>query len=200
MLIELDKLESQEAHDLLAGVIVPRPIAWVSTVNSRGEHNLAPFSFFTGITWRPATIGVSIVNRRDGSEKDTLRNIREVREFVVNSVSVEQGRRMFKTSETLPYGADEASRCEIEMIPASKVRPRRVKEARVCFECRLLDVATVGSGSFAGNLVLGSVLALHVDDRVLRNNGREISWSDLDNLGRVGGSNCFCTIRSIIEM
>jgi flavin reductase (DIM6/NTAB) family NADH-FMN oxidoreductase RutF len=199
MLIELDKLAAQEAHDLLAGAVVPRPIAWVSTVNSRGEHNLAPFSFFTGITWRPATLGISIVNRGDGTEKDTLRNIREMREFVVNSVSVEQGRYMFKTSKTLPYGTDEASRCEIEMIPASKVRPRRVKEARACFECRLLDIVTVGGGSFAGNLVLGSVLVLHVDDRVLRE-GREISWPDLDNLGRVGGSNRFCTIRSIIEM
>jgi len=69
----------------------------------------------------------------------------------------------------------------------------------ICFECRLLDIVTVGSGSFAGNLVLGSILVLHVDDRVLRD-GREISWSDLDNLGRVGGSNRFCTIRSIIEM
>ena len=199
MLIELDKLESQQAHDLLAGAIVPRPIAWVSTVNRLGEHNLAPFSFFTGITWRPATIGISIVNRGDGREKDTLRNIRETREFVVNSVSVEQGRLMFKTAEMLPYGTDEASRCQVEMVPASRVTPRRVKDAKISFECRLLDVVTVGNGPFAGNLVLGSVLALHVDDRILRD-GREISWSDLNNLGRIGGSNRFCAIQSIIEM
>lgn len=199
MLIELDKLESQQAHDLLTGAIIPRPIAWVSTVNRLGEHNLAPFSFFTGITWRPATIAVSIVNRQDASEKDTLRNIRETREFVVNSVSVEQGKLMFKTAEMLPYGADEAGRCRIEMVPASRVGPRRVKDARIAFECSLLEVVTVGNGSFAGNLVLGSVLALHVDDRVLRD-GREISWSGLDSLGRIGGSNRFCAVRSIMEM
>jgi flavin reductase (DIM6/NTAB) family NADH-FMN oxidoreductase RutF len=199
MLIELDQLESQHAHDLLASAIVPRPIAWVSTVNLAGEYNLAPFSFFTGITWRPATIGISIVNRKDGTEKDTLRNIRQTREFVVNSVSVEQGRLMFKSAEMLPYGTDEASRCDVEMIAASRIRPRRVKEAKVSFECGLLDVVTVGQGSFAGNLVLGTVLALHVEEGILRD-GKEISWSGLDSLGRVGGSNRFCAVRSVIEM
>ncbi len=157
MLIELDKLEPQQAHDLVAGAIVPRPIAWVSTVNLLGQHHLAPFSFFTGITWRPATIGVSIVNRGDGREKDTLRNIRETREFVVNSVSVEQGKLMFKTAEMLPYGTDEAGRCEVEMTPASRVKPRRVKQAKIAFECGLLHIVTVGGGPFAGNLVLGAV-------------------------------------------
>ncbi|MEN6334596.1 MAG: flavin reductase family protein [Phycisphaerales bacterium] len=199
MLIELDQLESQQAHDLLTGAIVPRPIAWVSTVNQSGEHNLAPFSFFTGVAWRPATIAVSIVNRKDGTEKDTLRNIRQTKEFVVNSVSVTQGPLMFNTAQTLPYGTDEAGRCHVEMVPAERVACRRVKDAKVAFECRLLDVVTVGSGSFAGNLVLGSVLALHVDDRILRD-GPEISWSGLDSLGRVGGANRFCAVRSVIEM
>jgi flavin reductase (DIM6/NTAB) family NADH-FMN oxidoreductase RutF len=199
MLIELDKLEAQHAHDLLASAIVPRPIAWVSTVSATGEHNLAPFSFFTGITWRPATIGISIANRKDGTEKDTLRNIRQMREFVVNSVSVEQGGLMFKSAQMLPYGTDEAASFAVEMIPAARVRPRRVKDAKVSFECSLLDVVTVGQGPFAGNLVLGTVLALDVDDKVLRD-GREISWSDLDSLGRVGGSNRFCAVRSVIEM
>ncbi|HSW00476.1 MAG TPA: flavin reductase family protein [Sedimentisphaerales bacterium] len=200
MLIELDQLEeSQQAHDLLTGAIVPRPIAWVSTVNPAGEHNLAPFSFFTGVAWRPATIAVSIVNRKDGSEKDTLRNIRQTKEFVVNSVSVEQGPLMFRTAQTLPYGTDEAGICHVEMVPAELVGCRRVKDAKVAFECRLLDVVTVGSGSFAGNLVLGSVLALHVDERILRD-GPEISWSGLNSLGRVGGANRFCAVESVIEM
>lgn len=199
MLIELDRLESQHAHDLLASAIVPRPIAWVSTVNPAGEHNLAPFSFFTGITWRPATIGISIVNRKDGTEKDTLRNIRLIREFVVNSVSVEQGGLMFKCAQMLPYGTDEAGQLAVEMIPASRVKSRRVKDAKVSFECSLLNIVTVGEGAFAGNLVLGKVLALHVDEQILRD-GREISWSGLDSLGRVGGSNRFCAVRSVIEM
>jgi len=200
MLIDLNQLEEpQQAHDLLTGAIVPRPIAWVSTVNQAGEHNLAPFSFFTGVAWRPATIAVSIVNRKDGSEKDTLRNIRQTKEFVVNSVSVEQGPLMFNTAQTLPYGTDEAGTCRVEMVPAERVACRRVKDAKVAFECRLRDVVTVGSGSFAGNLVLGSVLALHVDDRVLLD-GREISWSGLHSLGRVGGANRFCAVESVIEM
>jgi len=199
MLIEMDKLEAQQSHDLLTSAIIPRPIAWVSTVSLLGEHNLAPFSFFTGITWRPATLGISIVNRADGTEKDTLRNIRQTREFVVNSVCVEQGSLMFKTAQMLPYGTDEASRCDVEMIPASRIRPRRVKDAKVCFECGLLDIVTVGNGPFSGNLVLGTIFVLHVNDRVLRD-GREIWWAELDNLGRVGGSNRFCTVRSVIEM
>ncbi len=199
MLIDLDALEGREAHDLLAGAIVPRAIAWVSTVNEQGAGNLAPFSFFTGVTWRPATIAVSIVNRSDGSEKDTLRNIRATREFVVNSVSVEQGKLMFETAGTFAYGTDEASSSGVEMVPAGKVRPRRVKGAKIAFECRVLDIITVGEGSYAGNLVLGSVLALDVDDKVLRD-GREISWSELNNLGRVGGANRFFKIESVFEM
>jgi flavin reductase (DIM6/NTAB) family NADH-FMN oxidoreductase RutF len=199
MLIDLNALEAQHAHDLLASAIVPRPIAWVSTVNPAGEHNLAPFSFFTGVTWRPPTIAVSIVNRKDGTEKDTLRNIRQTREFVVNSVSVGQGPLMFKCSQALPYGTDEAATGGIEMVTSSRVRPRRVKDAKVSFECSLLQVVTVGEGVFAGNLVLGTVLALHVDDKVLHD-GREISWSDLDSLGRIGGSNRFCAVRSVIEL
>lgn len=199
MLIDLDALAGSEAHDLLAGAIVPRAIAWVSTVNERGEGNLAPFSFFTGVTWRPATIAVSIVNRSDGTEKDTLRNIRATREFVVNSVSVEQGRLMFQTAGRLPHGTDEANSSGIDMVPAGKVTPRRVKGAKIAFECRLFDIVTVGAGACAGNLVLGSVLALDVDDKALCE-GREISWSELNSLGRIGGANRFCRIESVFEL
>jgi len=197
-MIDFNTLDDRHAHDLLTSAIIPRPIAWVTTVNLKGEHNLAPFSFFTGITWRPPAIAVSIVNRGDGSEKDSLRNIRETREFVVNSVSVEHGKRMTGTAEALPPGTDEAYRGGIETIPSSRTRPRRVKDARIAFECGVRDIVTVGEGPSAGNLVIGSVLVMHVDREILID-GREISWLGLDSLGRLSG-NRFCAVRSVIEI
>ena len=97
MKIDLNRLEPRDAHDLMTSAIIPRPIAWVSSVSAQGHVNLSPFSFFTGITWCPATLGFSVVNRQDGSRKDTIRNIEETKNFVVNMVSQDLASRMAKT-------------------------------------------------------------------------------------------------------
>jgi flavin reductase (DIM6/NTAB) family NADH-FMN oxidoreductase RutF len=89
MEIDLTTLEARHAHDLLTSAIIPRPIAWVSTINGHGQANIAPFSFFTGASWAPPVLAVSVVTRPDGIFKDTLINIRETGEFVVNLVSVD---------------------------------------------------------------------------------------------------------------
>ncbi len=89
MELDLTEMEARQAHDFLTSAIIPRPIAWVSTINEQGQTNLAPFSFFTGVSWNPPVLAFSVVNRSDGSMKDTVTNIEQVPEFVVNLVSVE---------------------------------------------------------------------------------------------------------------
>src|SRR4030042_3238043 len=167
MEIDLSTLPAREAHDLLTSALIPRPIAWVSSVSAQGQINLAPFSFFTGITWCPATLGFSVVNRPDGSRKDTICNIEETRNFVVNMVSQNLASRMVETSATLPHRVNEAKKAGIPLIQSKVVAAPRVKEARVAFECALDRIVTVGNGAYAGNLVLGTILLVHIKDELL---------------------------------
>ena len=89
MEIDLNALETRHAHDLMTSSIIPRPIAWVSTINHQGKINLAPFSFFTGVSWAPPIVAFSAVNRSDGTKKDTVINIEQTKEFVINIVSTD---------------------------------------------------------------------------------------------------------------
>jgi flavin reductase (DIM6/NTAB) family NADH-FMN oxidoreductase RutF len=197
MEIDLMDLEPRHAHDLLTSAIIPRPIAWVSTINKRGQTNLAPFSFFTGVSWSPPVLAFSVANRSDGTLKDTLINIQDVKEFVVNIISVELRSAMEKTARTMPYGTDEAAIAGVHWIAAKKVKPHRVKEAKISFECTLERIVSVGEGPDAGNLVLGRIKLAHFQDDLLMNE-REVDWSVLDALGRLSG-NRYCAVRSVIE-
>ena len=102
MEIDLGALAPRDAHDVLVSALIPRPIAWVSSISGQGQVNLAPFSFFCGVTWSPATLGFSVVNRSDGSRKDTIVNIEETGQFVVNMVSHDLAGRMVRTASSLP--------------------------------------------------------------------------------------------------
>jgi flavin reductase (DIM6/NTAB) family NADH-FMN oxidoreductase RutF len=199
MKIDLNTLGARDAHDLLASAIIPRPIAWVSSVSAQGHINLAPFSFFTGITWCPATLGFSVVNRPDGSRKDTIRNIEETRNFVVNMVSQDLASRMVETSATLPYGINEANEAKVPLTPSTIVAAPRVKESRVAFECALDRIVTVGEGANAGNLVLGAILLVHIKDELLED-GKTVDPIKFDVIGRLSGGTRFCTVKSIFEI
>lgn len=197
MVIDLTELEPRHAHDLLTSAIIPRPIAWVSTINKDGQANLAPFSFFTGISWSPPVLAFSVVNRSDGTLKDTVINIREVPEFAVNIVSVDLLSAMESSAKPIPYGTDERLITGIRWVPSLKIRPRRIQEARVSFECSLERIVEVGQGPDSGNLILGLIQLVHVQDDLL-SNGRGIDWRKLDVLGRLSGS-LYCAVRSVIE-
>lgn len=191
------ELESRHSHDLLTSAIIPRPIAWVSTINRAGQTNLAPFSFFTGVSWSPPVLAFSVVNRVDGTMKDTARNIREVPEFVVHIVSVDLLATMEYSAKPLPYGTDETSIPDIHWLPSRMVKPRRIQEAGVAFECTLERIVTVSEGANAGNLILGRIRLVHVRDDLLKD-GRSVDWSCLDALGRLSG-NRYCPVRSVIQ-
>jgi flavin reductase (DIM6/NTAB) family NADH-FMN oxidoreductase RutF len=199
MEIDLNKLPARDAHDLLASAIIPRPIAWVSSVSAQGHINLAPFSFFTGITWRPATLGFSVVNRPDGSRKDTIRNIEETKNFVVNMVSQDLASRMVKTSTTFPYGINEAAEAGVPLVSSTIVAAPRVKESRVAFECTLDRIVTVGQGACAGNLVLGTILLVHIKDEILEAE-KTVDPIKFDVIGRISGGTRFCRTNSIFEL
>jgi len=198
MEIDLSTLQAREAHDLLTSALIPRPIAWVSSVSAQGHINLAPFSFFSGITWCPATLGFSVVNRPDGSRKDTIRNIEETKNFVVNMVSQDLASRMVETSATLPHGVNEAQKAGIPLVQSKTVVAPRVKEARVAFECVLDRIVTVGNGAYAGNLVLGSILLVHIKDELLEG-GKTVDPVRFDVIGRLSGTR-YCRTDSVFDI
>lgn len=176
-------------HDiekLLVGVILPRPIAFVSTISLDGVANLAPFSFFTAVCPKPPVICFcNSIRPRGGSKKDTLRNVEATGEFVVNVVSEDFAQQMVACSGDYPPDVSEFDISGLTPIPSDLVKPPRVKESRVQMECRLLQVVTVSTEPGGGSLVMGEVLRFHVDDSVIDNGS--VNPDKLRPIGRMGG-------------
>jgi flavin reductase (DIM6/NTAB) family NADH-FMN oxidoreductase RutF len=170
----------------MTATILPRPIAWVSTISAEGRTNLAPFSFFQGVTSNPPTLMFVPVNTRDGSKKDTIRNIEQVPEFVVNLVDFELAEKMNATAALLPYGESEFEAFGIAAIPSTRVRPPRVAGAPACFECTLHSIVHIGEGPLAANAVFGHIHLVHVEDAKVGPDGRP-DPAKLDLIGRMGG-------------
>ena len=187
MIIDPAAMAWRDAYKLMIGSIVPRPIAWVSTISKEGVHNLAPFSFFTAVCAEPMTVCFSPMRRgTDGGKKDTLVNIEETGEFVVNIVGEDLVSQMSLTSADLPPEVDEFHEAGLTPVPSISVKPPRVGEALVAYECKLLQVVHVGEAQAgAGALVLGTVQRLHVADGALEE-GR-IRLDVLKPVGRMAG-------------
>ena len=183
---DLTKLTPRDAYALLISVILPRPIAWVSTVSADGRGNLAPFSFFQGVTANPPTLLFVAANTREGAKKDTLRNIEATGEFTVNLVPYSLAEAMNATSASLPHGESEFERFGVRPAPSARVKPPRVADSPVSLECVLDRIVSVGEGPLAGNVIFGRILHAHVDDAVLGADGRPDPVK-LDLIGRLGG-------------
>ena len=188
MTIDPHATEALNVYKLMIGAIVPRPIAFVSTVSTDGIRNLAPFSFFTGVSANPPIICFCPMSRQSGAHprKDTLRNIVTSREFVVNVVSEEIGQQMNLTSGEYPPEVDEFEVAGLTPIPSDLVKPPRVAEAHVHMECRLYLWMEIGELPLSGNLVLGEIVRFHVDDRYVDN--FKIDPEKLRAIGRMGGA------------
>jgi len=186
MMLDFDRLPAREVYGWMTSVIAPRPIAWVSTVSADGRTNLAPFSFFQGVTSNPPTLMFVPVNNRDGQPKDTVRNIQQLPEFVVNVVPYALAGPMNDTAATLPYGESEADKFGIAMTPSTQVRPPRVAVAPVAFECTLHQIVNIGEGPLAAHVVFGRIHLVHVSDAALGAEGR-IDSGKLDLIGRLSG-------------
>ena len=193
MRLDFTQLIPRDAYGWIAATILPRPIAWVSTIAADGRTNLAPFSFFQGVTSNPPTLLFVPVNDRHGQPKDTLRNIGQVPEFVVNLVSCALAEPMNATAALLPYGESEFEKFGIAAAPSERVRPPRVAAAPVAFECTLHQIVRVGEGPLAGNIVIGRIQLAHISEDVLGADGRP-DPAKLDLVGRLGGES-YCRTR-----
>jgi flavin reductase (DIM6/NTAB) family NADH-FMN oxidoreductase RutF len=182
VIIDPSDLDPRSVYKLLIGSVVPRPIAWTSTVSRRGVRNLAPFSFFTVASRNPPMLCISIGPRPEGDlSKDTLSNIEETGEFVVNIVSLSLSNTMHESSKSHPPEADEFEKAGLTPAPCEVVKAPRVEEAGVSMECLLDRVLPIGSD----HLVIGRMVRFHVRDE-LYENGR-IDVASLDPLGRLAG-------------
>lgn len=186
MEIDPKDLKSRDRYGLLISAIIPRPIAWVSTVDEKGRPNLAPFSFFTGITAEPMTVCFAPVRDRSGKKKDTLANVEAVKEFVVNIATENTSVQMVATSAEYPRGVSEFEKAGLTPVPSKIVQPPRVKESPLALECRLNQIVTISEGPIGGSLVIGEVVHVHVDDAVWKND--RISHRDLKAIGRLEAS------------
>ena len=186
MYLDTRELASRDAYKLLIGSVVPRPIGWVSTVSAGDVGNLAPFSFFMAATGNPPTVVLS-TSMRDGKPKDTLQNVMEVPEFVLNVVSEDVGEAMNATSEEFPSDVDELVAAGLTPLPSSRVRPVRVAEAPINMECKVVQLVPVGDPATGATLIIGEILAWHVRDDSLTPSGCGSGWTSFKAVGQMAG-------------
>lgn len=181
--IDPGDLDPRDAYKLLISAVVPRPIALVSTISASGLTNVSPFSFFNAVSSRPPILGISIARGKEG-EKDTMRNIRHGRDFVVNIVDRALAEKAVASSATFDAATSEFEMVGLTPMPSDKVRSPRVAESPVQFECVALDLIESPGGSDV-TLVLGRVLRFHVARRLWGE--RPLDPRDLDPIARLGG-------------
>jgi flavin reductase (DIM6/NTAB) family NADH-FMN oxidoreductase RutF len=187
MIIDAATESPQNVYKLMIGAIVPRPIAFVSSISADGVPNLAPFSFFTAISANPPVICFSpMVRSSDGRHKDTLNNIDATGEFVVNIVSEDFALGMNACAGEYAPEVDEFKVSGLTPIPGDLVKPARVKDSRVQMECRLLQIVRISEKPLGGSLVIGEVLRFHIAEELGVENFR-IDPDKLDAIGRMGG-------------
>ena len=192
MIVSPPDLPYSEFYNLLISSVVPRPIAWVSTVNAAGQPNLAPFSFFNAVCADPPLLAFAPGLRRPrqpnavhGEAKDTLRNVRETKEFVVNVVTYELAEAMNLTSGEYDASVNEFELAKLTPQPSKIVRAPRVAESPVSFECKLHQIFDFSSAPTGGSLVIGKIVSIYIDDAHLKEG--KLDRDSLDLVGRMGG-------------
>ena len=196
------RLDPAAMYKLLIGSVVPRPIAWVSSVDAAGVRNLAPFSYFMAITHDPPTIAFSAGPR--GAEttgasgtKDTLANVQATREFVVNVVDDARAAQMNVTSADYPPEVDEFTEARLTIAPSVKVKAPRVADAPISMECRVTQIIPVGR--LPHHLVMGEIVHMHVRDDVYDPASGRLDMHRLKPVGRLAG-HLYTHVHEIFEM
>ncbi len=185
--------EPRDNYKTLISCVVPRPIALVSTIGADGILNLAPFSFFNGVCANPPAVMFAPATRRDGGQKDTIANLREVGEFVVNVVPYAIREAMNQTSYPYPRDVSEFDASGLTALPSWFVRPARVAQSPIHLECKLVQIVPVGDGPLSTSICVGEVLCFHVaSGYLLEDDSADIEKLDL--IGRLGGDD-YCTTR-----
>ncbi|MDM8532911.1 flavin reductase family protein [Anaerolineales bacterium HSG25] len=192
-------LSTKELYKLLTGTIVPRPIGWISSVNEAGQANLAPFSFFNGVCANPPHV-LFCPGIRDttNAPKDSFTNVQATGEFVVNIVTEALAEAMNATATELPASVDEFEFAGLTAVPSVHVKPPRVAESPVSYECRVVHIYEVGQQPGNGTIVVGEIIHIHVNDEIISDNFY-IDLSKLQPVGRLMSSG-YCRVTDLFDL
>lgn len=160
-----------DIYRLLNACVAPRPIAFVSTLSPEGKPNLAPFSYFMAGGANPPSVAISPLGSRTGAKKDTLVNIEATGQYTINAVTFAMRERMNRASAAYPYGVSEWDEAGFSPAPSEVVQPPRVAESPLALECRLFQIVRHGPGPLSANYLIGEVVRLHIDERLLGEDG-----------------------------
>jgi flavin reductase (DIM6/NTAB) family NADH-FMN oxidoreductase RutF len=181
------EVSTVEFHQILLGAVAPRPIAFASTIDAQGNVNLSPFSFYNAFGANPPILIFSPARRvRDNTTKHTLENVREVPEVVINAVNFPMVEQMSLASTEYDKGVNEFVKAGLTEVPSSLVKPPRVLESPVSFECKVLQIIETGTEGGAGNLIVCEVMLAHIHESVLNDKGG-IDVRKIDLVARLGG-------------
>lgn len=187
-----------DVYHLLVGLVTPRPIAWVTTRSPSGVINLAPFSFFNAFGANPPIVVISPTLKRDGTKKDTHRNIEATGEFVINAAVASLAEKVNLTSKEIADDQSEVELAQLHTAPSTAVTVPRIAESPFVLECKVLQILPMGDGPIAANLVIGQVLHLHIDDAILDASGK-VDPRKLKTVGRLGGD-YWCHTSDLFEL
>lgn len=187
-------ISSKELYPLLVEGIIPRPIAWISTVSSEGVDNLAPFSFFTVASCNPPVLSITHINQANKQAKDTLDNLQQTKNCVVNIVSANQADEMNGSCAAYPAEVSEFSMLGIESTHSESVDSLSVKNSKVRYECRLRESITLSDLPAGGTLILLDIIGIYVDEEVYKEG--YINANLLNAIGKLGGNDYVKTVDS----
>lgn len=198
MLFDFATLDPATCNRLMTALVTPRPIAWVVTQDAAGRRNAAPFSFFNVLCSAPPILAIGMQPRPEGPPKDSRANIEATGDFVVNLVPFAAAEAMNRTSGAHPAGVDELAVAGLETLASVHVAPPRIAASPVAFECRLRQTIAI-EGDRA--ILLGDVLAAHVDDAAVRDPARgHIDATRLDLIARMHGAGLYLRATDLFEM
>lgn len=196
MEFDLEGEHAERAYSLLASLVMPRPIAWITTMGADGVVNAAPFSFFNLMGADPPILAVAPGDRDDGSPKDTARNIRLYHEFVVNLVDESVAEAMNQTAASLPYGTSELEAAGLTTAPSVLVRPPRIAESPASMECTEWGTLQIGDN----RVVIGLIKRLYVRDEYVDLEHLRVKGDRLQLIGRMAAPHWYCRTGDRFEM
>ncbi len=187
MQLDPQEMSVRELYGWMVQLITPRPIAWVSSLSQQGVPNLAPYSFFNGVGANPPMVMFCPANNRAGEPKDTLRNVQQTGEFVVNMVTEAMAEQMNQTAAEYSPETDEFVAAGVAKVTSAKVQVPRVQSCKASMECRVHQILEMGQGPGGANLVIGQIVWLHVAADLFNAEDQFLS-EDFDTIGRMGGN------------
>lgn len=190
MQFDPNNLDSLSLYKLLTGSILPRPIGWISTIDSHGMNNLAPFSYFNIVGEKHIMFSTA---KKKGKNKDTLNNILQNNEFVLNMVTEDLAEAMNSTSSEIPYYEDEFLLANLTPIDSQLIKPKRVGESKITFECKMIHNYTIPHPENTGaTIIVGEIIMMHFENDILLENYK-INMENYKPISRMAGSN-YCKI------